>query len=85
MIHFFEKTIHVFDRNYIHIQALVDFINGNLMSGHSSSSTFHDFQEFTIFDYQKTGILNFKNSKSGHLRFPELRNSQNFQFSDFHR
>ena len=37
-----------FDRNEIHIQAFVDFIDGKLMSGHSSSSTFHDFQEFII-------------------------------------
>ena len=36
------------DRNEIHIQAFVDFINGKLMSGHSSSSTFHHFQEFII-------------------------------------
>ena len=41
-----------FDRNEIHIQAFVDFINGKLMSGDSSSSTFHDFQEFTISNYQ---------------------------------
>ena len=42
----------------IHIQAFVDFINGKLMSGDSSSSTFHDFQEFIVSNYQK-----FRNSK----------------------
>ena len=41
-----------FDRNEIHIQAFVHLINGKLMSGHSSSSTFHHFQEFIIFNYQ---------------------------------
>ena len=74
-----------FDRNKINIQAFVDFIHGKLVSGHSSSSTFHDFQEFIISNYQKTGILNFKKSKSGHLMFPEFRKFRKFQFSDFHR
>ena len=37
------------------------------MSGDSSSSTFHDFQEFIISNYQKSGILNFKNSKNRHF------------------
>ena len=64
-----------FDRNEIHIQAFVDFINGKSMSGHSSSSTFHDFQEFIVSNYQKSEILNFKNSESGQIRFPEFRNS----------
>ena len=58
----------LFDRNEIRIQAFVDFIDGKLMSGHSSSSTFHAFQEFIIFNYQKTGILNFKNLKSPEFR-----------------
>ena len=36
-----------FDRNEIHIQAFVDFIDGKLMSGHCSPSTFHDFKIFS--------------------------------------
>ena len=52
-----------FDRNEMHIKAFVDFIDGKLMSGHSSSSTFHDFQDAIISNYQNSGILNFKDSK----------------------
>ena len=68
----------LFDRSEIHIQAFVDFINGKFMSGHSSSSTFHDF---TIFSFYK--ITNEKsqvqNSKKGHLRLPRFRKFSNFQ------
>ena len=49
------------------------------MSGHSSSSTFHDFHEFIIPNYQKSGILNFKNSKNGQLRFPKIRKFSNLK------
>ena len=42
---FAQNRFMFFDRNKIHIQAFVHFINGELMSGHSSSSTFHDFQK----------------------------------------
>ena len=38
-----KKSFHAFDRTEIHNQAFVDFTNGALVSGHSSSSTFHDF------------------------------------------
>ena len=41
---FAQNRFMFFDRNEIHIQAFVDFIHGKLMSGHSSSSTFHDFK-----------------------------------------
>ena len=58
-----KKTFHVFNRTEIHIQACVDFIGGKLISGHSSSSTFHDFQEVVLSNYQKSGDLNFENSK----------------------
>ncbi len=34
------EMVSCFYRNKIHIQAFVDFINGKLMSGHSSSSIF---------------------------------------------
>ena len=43
-----------FDRNEIHIQAFVDFINGKLMSGHSSSSTFHDFTILSFYKIDKS-------------------------------
>ena len=33
-----------FDRNEIHIQAFVAFIDGRLISARSSSSTFNDFK-----------------------------------------
>ena len=59
----FNETSIDFIEDEIYIQTFVDFINGELMSGHSSSSTFHDFQEFIISNYKKPGIQNFKNSK----------------------
>ena len=65
---------HVFDRYEIHIQAFVDFIHGKLMSGHSSSSTFHDFQEFIISNYQKIRNSEFQKSTNGQLMFPAFRN-----------
>ena len=70
---FAQNRFMFFDRNKIHIQAFVDFINGKLMSGHSSSSTFHDFKILSFLIINETGILNFKNSKTGHIRFPKFR------------
>ena len=32
------------------------------------------FKNSSFLIIKKTGVLNFKNSKSGHLRFPEFRN-----------
>ena len=55
------KSFHDFDRNEIHIQASVDFINGKLISGHSSSSTFHDL---AIITYSK--IKKYKNEGPPH-------------------
>ena len=52
-----------FDRDEIHIQAFVDFVNGKLISGHSSSSTFHDYQELIISNSQTPGIVNSKFKK----------------------
>ena len=43
-----KKHFMSFDRNEIHIQAFVHFITGKLIPGHSSSSTFHNFQESII-------------------------------------
>ena len=43
-------------------------------------SDFLCFQDFIISNYQKSGILNFKNSKSGHLRFPKFRNFWSSEF-----
>ena len=51
-----------FGRNEIHIQAFAKIPPANLMSGDSSSSTFHDFHEFILYNYQKSWILKFKNS-----------------------
>ena len=39
------------------------------MSGDSSSSTFHHFQEFIISNYQKSRNSEFQNSKNGHFMF----------------
>ena len=43
---------------------------------------FHDFQILSFLIIKKSGILNFKNSKSGQLRFPEFRKLWD---PDFHR
>ena len=45
-------SVMCFDRNEIHIQAFVDFINGKSMSCHSSSSTFHDFKILRFRDHE---------------------------------
>ena len=64
-----------FDRYEIHIQAFEEILTAKLMSGDSSSFTFYAFKILSFLIIKKSGILNFKNSKNGHLRFPELRNS----------
>ena len=63
LVRFTTKSFYVFDRNEIHIQAFVHFINGKLMSGHSSSSTFHHFQEFITSTYQKNRNPEFQKFK----------------------
>ena len=66
-----------FDRNEIHIQAFVDFMNGKLMSGHSSSSTFHDFQEFIISNYQKIRKYEFQKWTAKVSETSKILKSQN--------
>ena len=75
-----------FDRNEIHIQAFGEIPPAKLMSGDSSSSTFHDFQEFIISNYQNfrfsnLRIFNFRNSKSSNFEIPKSEKSgtQDFQ------
>ena len=46
------------------------------MSGDSSSSTFHRFQEFIIFNYQKSRNSEFQKFKNGQLRFPKSKNQE---------
>ena len=58
-----------FDRNEIHIQAFGEIPPAKLMSGDSSSSTFHDFQEFIICNHQ--------NFRSSNLRIFKFRNFKN--------
>ena len=82
----------VFDRNESLIQAFVDFIIGKLMSGHSSSSTFHDFgicsfyktknktkSTLQISDLQ---IFKFLNSKIEKLGTQDFQHSEIFRLSD---
>ena len=52
LVRFGEKRFMLFDRYEIHIKAFVNFTNGKLMSGHSSSSTFH------VFKNNKSNIIN---------------------------
>ena len=59
---------------------------GKLMSGDSSSSTFHEFQEFIIFNYQdfkssNLRIFKFRNFKSSNFEISKTENSgtQDFQ------
>ena len=49
-----------FDRNEIHIQAFVDFINGKLIPGDSSSLTFYVFE---ILSFLRIKNQDFKISK----------------------
>ena len=70
-----------FGRNEIHIQAFAIIPPGKLMSGDSSSSTFHHFQEFSIYNYQNSGILNFQDAKSGFI----ISNQQKFRLSEFQK
>ena len=68
-----------FYRNEIHIQAFGEIPPAKLMPGDSSSSTFHEIQEFTISNWQKQEfeIYKFPNSKNQkmeneRLRFPKF-------------
>ena len=47
----------------MHIQASQEIPPAKLMPGDSSSSTFHEFEEFLIFNYQKSAIRNLKKHK----------------------
>ena len=61
---FAQNRFMVFDRNEIHIQAFQEIPPAKLMSGDSSSSTFHHFKNSSFLISKIPGILNFKNSKS---------------------
>ena len=65
----------------MHIQAFVDFINGKLIPGHSSSSTFHDFQEFIIFNYQQFKIFKFQKFKKWTPKVSKISKFLSFRFS----
>ena len=69
-----KKRVMFFDRNEIHIQDVAYLINGKLMSGHSSSSTFHDFKilSFLIVKNQELEMSK-KNQKVGPHTFWKLR------------
>ena len=69
-----------FDRNEIHIPAFVDFINGQLMSGDSSSSTFHHFPEFIIFNYQKFRNSEFQKFKTWTPKVSNISKFLSFRF-----
>ena len=68
-----KKRFMFFDRNEIHIQAFVHSINEKLMSGHSSSSTFHHFQEFIISNYHKFRSSKFQIFKFRNFKNPKVR------------
>ena len=52
-----------FDRNEIHIQAFQEIPPAKLIPGDSSSSTFHQIQEFIISNYQKSRNSEFQKFK----------------------
>ena len=52
-----------FDRYEIHIQAFAKIPPANLMSGDSSSSTFHDFIILSYYNYQKSRNSEFQKFK----------------------
>ena len=51
------------------------------MSGDSSSSTFHDFQEFIISNHQKIRNSEFQKLENGKLRFPKIRKFSNLKIN----
>ena len=63
---------HVFDRNEIHIQAFAEISPAKLMSGDSSSSTFHDVQEFIIPNDQKIRNSEFRKFKKWAVKVSEI-------------
>ena len=63
-----------FARNEIHIQAFQEIPPAKLMSGDSSSLTFHDFQEFIISDYQKIRNSEFQKLKFRNSEFQKFKN-----------
>ena len=78
----------LFDRHENHIQAFLNFISGKLMSGHSSSSTCHDFKtsSFLIIKTQKINlqssnlqIFTFLNSKIKKIDTPYFKKCLKFQ------
>ena len=70
-----------FDRNEIHIQAFQEISPAKLVPGDSSSSTFHEFQEFIISKFQKFRNSEFQKFKNGHLRFQKTHTILEFQIS----
>ena len=64
-----------FGRNEIHIQAFAKIPPANLMSGDSSSSTFHHFIILSYYNYQK-----FRSSKFQIFKFRNFKSS-NFEIS----
>ena len=70
-----------FDRNEIHIQAFVDFINGKLISDHSSCSTFHDFTILSLYKIKNKKLTEVRNSKQWTPEVSEI--SKILKFSDF--
>ena len=58
-----EKSISFFDRYEIHIQAFEEILTAKLMSGDSSSLTFHDFKISSFLIIKSSKILNFEIQK----------------------
>ena len=85
LVRFTTFSFHVLWSKLNSYPSFCTFYQWKLMSGHSSSSAFDHFQEFIISNYQKFRNSEFQKLKNGHRRFPEYRNFQNFQFSEFHR
>ena len=63
-----------FDRYEIHIQAFEEILTAKLMSGDSSSLTFHDFKILSFLIIRISTIQSFKSSENGNLMFTRFRN-----------
>ena len=82
LVRFTKFPFHVFDRNEIHIQAFVDFIGGQSMSGHSSSSTFHDFIILSYSEINKSKKRRFRKKHNLRLGTQDFHKIEVFRFSD---
>ena len=72
LVRFLEKNIRVFWSQLNSYSRFAIIPAAKLMSGDSSSSTFHDFQEFIIFNYQQFRNSEFQTFKNWTLKVSKI-------------